>query len=261
MAGRGLGRGLAGLGRGRGALKAPGTIKKEDGYTLEKLMSEFCYMALGRKDDTEVSKVVEIVKKYSTTGSKLKEFATALHERCVNEADMITGAALLSQSLGSLEVDDVKFRNILLQQLQHDFKGKEAMRKENCMLFTNSFLLLCEVFSVLRVAGAPTPVLATPILTWLHLMVDADAVDHEVALADAQLSKLGKQLQQYMSNGKRLDALMQTVRERLLAKNTTTATRCHLLHMLELHTHGWQLTDCVTQFYTQQFDEIEREVR
>ena len=72
-----------------------------------------------------ISIFVGCAKQAATSEQKLTEVFTLIYNRCLVNWKFSVTAAKVCQELSTLQIDGVKFRDVLLKSIQKDFKGNQ----------------------------------------------------------------------------------------------------------------------------------------
>ena len=175
-------------------------------------------------------------------------------------------AARAFGNVSQLEVAGVKLRDVVLRNIQTDFKsetahltshlltysvtGKEEILGQDEKTFLNSVSLLCEVFEQMRLAdGTVINVLAVPILEYCDLLLSSQS-EEALSLLGRQLHVIGEEVQR--SKPDKFTDFLLRVRGLVVSDSVSSVSRCVLLHLLECHLLRWPslLPDKTGEWYS-----------
>lgn len=187
-----------------------------------------------------------------------EDLARSFHAICIANRGFSKTAAQCCQSLTLLEKGGPEFRGFLLRGLQSDFKNRATIFEKSESDFLSCVTLLCEVFAVMRDrSGLPLLPLATPVVEYLSMMLQdfslTNNASHVLAL---NLSLVGPLLRD--NAPEKEQALIESVRQKILDSKTESLTRCQLLRVLESSLSSWQpLPEPVLSFYSSRLNNLQ----
>jgi len=190
--------------------------------------------------------------------SDAEEVARSIHATCIADRSFCHEAAQCSQYL-VFEVGGADFRTSLLRALQSDFKNRATIFEKSESDFLSCVSLLCEVFAVMRDGGGnPFLPLATPSVEYLSMMLqDFSLTNNASNVLAHNLSLVGPILRDQAPEKEQ--ALIESVRQKILDEKTESLTRCRLMRVLELSLSSWQpLPPLAAAFYDSNLNNLQR---
>merc|ERR1711894_117486 len=182
-----------------------------------------------------------IAKKLGTSKENLDKIVKVIYDRCYCEWRFARAAATLCSNLEGLQVEDVKFRSVVLRYVQTDYKRKDELRKESTSKFLGHAAFLCQMFGVVRVNdNEPMIPLLNPVLDVLCICLEKGSPEEATLCGASQLFVVGKLLQDV---GERLkvNTLKNLVRDKVLDNVGSRETRLLLIDAVEGFASNWRL--------------------
>ncbi|XP_074661635.1 CBP80/20-dependent translation initiation factor-like isoform X2 [Tubulanus polymorphus] len=182
--------------------------------------------------------------------NKLNDVAAGNHiyDRCLSNIDFISVGVSLFNSLLPLQVPDFsqKFRSVVLNLVQQDFKGRKGIRYVSTEKFACFTSVLCQIFITFRIKDKLLSPLVGPVCESLEDLITGDA--NEIDTLFTQLQDCGKLLQE--CDAARLEQLMMAVRREIIANSKSPRSRSTLLQLVECHARNWEpLGADISKFY------------
>ena len=145
--------------------------------------------------------------------------------------------------------DGPRFRQALMRWFQQEFHTKADTRAVSIEKWLSVFVFMCEIFSCLLVSGQPIMVLGKAVYSAIEFVLEQpDRDDDEVDCICSSLKTCGKSLEA-IDAGK-MERLVNTFRNAVIAKKTSCRVRCLVLEILELRALGWSDSEKkLEQFY------------
>ena len=266
MATRGRGRGGAGHGAARpgrslasgvggGAApggsrpKTPGTVK-ELGTYLHSLNDSnfpaygdmFAEMVLNfsKKGKDRLQEAVDLV--FNTTVQS-REYATLGAKVCEKITQESAGDVAEKRALR------VEFRKLIFQQIQGNYKNKEAIRVQSIEAWLAIFAFMCEVSPRVKVGDKPFTALSKAILSTIEFLLgQEDVVFDEIDCICSCLKVCGKGIEEQCPE--KFEEVFTELRKKLIFGKSSCQIRCSILELIEYrHMHWSDPNNKLLDFY------------
>ncbi|CAL1296822.1 unnamed protein product [Larinioides sclopetarius] len=179
---------------------------------------------------------------------------TEKFEKCVDDIFQFAlkskwnahAVAIFCNKHGDIQVEQLKFRNVILRKLQQQYKErvKAYLEKEK---FLMDATFSCEIFYHVLVGGVCLTKLAPPIIDYLGMLVDG-ASEKEVEVFVEQFPKCYAHLKANDPAG--IDTLIGKMRKQIVSQSTPIPARAMLLEIFELVLTEWKpLNETARHFY------------
>jgi len=191
------------------------------------------------KKSDEVRRITKGIKFLCYNEDSLKFLVSEVHKKSLEDDEFGRKAARAFGNVSQFEVSGIKLRDILLRNIQTDFKNKDETNIQSEQTFLNSVSLLCEVFQHVRLTdGTVINVLSVPILEYCDMLLTI-ASPVAIDLLGRQLQVIGEEVQRCKPD--RFTDILVKVRQMLISPLVELGMeqRCVLLHLLELHLLRW----------------------
>ncbi|XP_077993784.1 CBP80/20-dependent translation initiation factor-like [Glandiceps talaboti] len=246
---RGRGRGIRPAQDGlTGPLRRP-NINGQVGQsisTLEEITNRMKQVDMATVEE-DATQVMNMVQNYADTGKQLQDVGDSLCRLALDNFSFGLEAAQLCNRLANIEVEGVKFRNIILKLLQAEFGRRENLKNDAINTWLGLVTFLVELFVVMRTQnGEILKALAKPVFVCVTELL-GNSTEEEVEHCIHELKRRGGFLQE--QDNCSMEKVLLSVRDRLLDPDTSTFVRCLLLEVLEMSANGWTLNDGIKAYY------------
>ncbi|XP_067231085.1 CBP80/20-dependent translation initiation factor isoform X2 [Chanodichthys erythropterus] len=179
----------------------------------------------------------------------LNEIVHTIYHKAVSDRSFAATAAKLCDKMALFMVEGTKFRSLLLNMLQRDFKRREELQQTDVECWLGFITFLCEVFGTMRSsAGEPFRVLVCPIYSCLRELLESPEVKEDAVLCcSMELQSTGRLLEEQLPE--MMTELLAAVRDKMLCPSESQLTRSLLMEVIELHAHHWTPLEALTTAY------------
>ncbi|XP_051733773.1 CBP80/20-dependent translation initiation factor isoform X2 [Ctenopharyngodon idella] len=179
----------------------------------------------------------------------LNEIVHTIYRKAVSDRSFAATAAKLCDKMALFMVEGTKFRSLLLNLLQRDFKRREELQQTDVECWLGFITFLCEVFGTMRSsAGEPFRVLVCPIYSCLRELLESPEVKEDAVLCcSMELQSTGRLLEEQLPE--MMTELLAAVRDKMLCPSESQLTRSLLMEVIELHAHHWTPLEALTTAY------------
>ncbi|EDO41452.1 predicted protein [Nematostella vectensis] len=208
--------------------------------------------SLNPKSQDELDAFATKAQTFATTDEKYSELIDYLYERTFEDNEFAHKAAVVMNTLSLLADGGSKFRSNLLKRAQEYYKNRDSFKLESLSRWNGLANLICEIFKVLRIGGAPLKPLATSVYQILRELLEGcsnpeDEEGMQLECFYTQFKNVGEILE--VVDQEKMDSLMCIVRDVILSGSSTQQMRCMLTEILELKSSKWKLPKTVESFY------------
>ncbi|KAK3727436.1 hypothetical protein RRG08_058853 [Elysia crispata] len=212
-------------------------------------------------ETSDSKRVLMCARNFVRTAEDVKTLASLIYNKCLEDSSLAKRGSEICDSLTSIEVGAVQFRNCLLTLVQGDYKAREDMIREDPSRFNGFTAFLCEIFGVMRTnTNEVFKPLVSPIFDCFNLILGPAQEDGEDSAPEfevnedacenmsLQLQSIGRLLQEH--GEERLTTLMDGIRTCIINSRSPARVRCCLLEVVEAYARGWESASShTTQFY------------
>ncbi|XP_027008442.1 CBP80/20-dependent translation initiation factor isoform X2 [Tachysurus fulvidraco] len=207
--------------------------------------------------EAQLTSFMEEAQSSAQSEETLTEIVHTIYSKAVQDRGLAVTAAKLCYKMALSMAEGTKFRSLLLNMLQRDFKRREELQQTDVESWLGFITFLCEVFSTMRSStGEPYRVLVCPIYTCLReLLESAEVKEDAVLCCSMELQRVGRLLEEQLPE--MMMELLAAVRDKMLSPSESPLTRSLLMEVIELHAHQWSpLEALTTQYYNRTIQKL-----
>ncbi|XP_067279816.1 CBP80/20-dependent translation initiation factor isoform X1 [Pseudorasbora parva] len=197
----------------------------------------------------QLTTFMEEVQNSADSEETLNQIVHTIYRKAVSDRSFAATAAKLCDKMALFMVEGTKFRSLLLNMLQRDFKRREELQQTDVECWLGFITFLCEVFGTMRSsAGEPFRVLVCPIYSCLRELLESPEVKEDAVLCcSMELQSTGRLLEEQLPE--MMTELLAAVRDKMLCPSESQLTRSLLMEVIELHAHHWSPLEALTTAY------------
>ncbi|XP_056122093.1 CBP80/20-dependent translation initiation factor isoform X1 [Rhinichthys klamathensis goyatoka] len=199
--------------------------------------------------EVQLTSFMEEAQSSADSEETLNQIVLTIYSKAVSDRSFAATAAKLCDKMALFMVEGTKFRSLLLNMLQRDFKRREELQHTDVECWLGFITFLCEVFGTMRSsAGEPFRVLVCPIYSCLRELLDSPEVKEDAVLCcSMELQSTGRLLEEQLPE--MMTELLAAVRDKMLCPAESQLTRSLLMEVIELHAHHWSPLEALTTAY------------
>lgn len=199
--------------------------------------------------EAQLTSFMEEAQNSAESEETLSQIVQTIYRKAVSDRSFAATAAKLCDKMALFMVEGTKFRSLLLNMLQMDFKRREELQQTDVENWLGFITFLCEVFGTMRSsAGEPFRVLVCPIYSCLRELLESPEVKEDAVLCcSMELQSTGRLLEEQLPE--MMTELLAAVRDKMLCPSESQLTRSLLMEVIELHAHRWSPLEALTTAY------------
>ena len=175
---------------------------------------------------------------YCVDEQRLQQAVALIFDTPVAEREYVHLGVMVCQKIR--EQDEAsRFTKALLFHFQKNFSKKNEIRAVSIEAWLAIFAFMCDVYScVLTDSGRPIGILGRAICSTIDYLLNLkDCVDDEIECICSGLKLCGGHLE--AAEGESMKKTIDTLRRKVLSKNSSCRVRCLIMEVLELRAMGW----------------------
>ena len=192
----------------------------------------------------DVTRVKIAILLYSQDDERMREAISVVYDQCKNDWHNADDAVNICQQLMldsiSKNSNPKRFREIMLQNLQKDFKVKDDLAKSNHTQYLGCLAFLCQIVAKLRDENNhPFRPLLKPACQALCALMCLNGEEEDLECAAHQLISVSKTL--YDHSKEEMEVVIVSCKEVILDARGSRTCRKTLLSVVEAFTSNWEL--------------------
>ena len=221
-----------------GRSKAPEVRKPKTARTIEEL-GTYLRSLSETNFETYGDLFTSMFWSYCTDEARLEEAVTLVFDTAVADREYVHLGLMVYLKIKEQDKAS-RFITPLLGHLQREFKRKAQIRSTSIESWLSIFTFMCEVYVHILIGGQPINVLGSAVFSTMDYILSlGDCVDDdEIECICTNLKFCGAQLES--AKPESMKKIIDSLRRRLLSKNSSCRVRCVIMEVLELRAMGWK---------------------